>query len=203
VLETEYDMVFGSRKVIKNEYETQKVNDFYDGDLWGDIKDELKEFIPKNYNVYGEIVGYTKSGGSIQKDYAYGCKEGEHKLFIYRITIVNPDGNVTELSTLQIKEFCDKKGLNYVPLYYVGYAKDLYPDLQTEEHWNEEFIKRLENDYATGDCDMCLNKVPKEGMVLRVEQLSWFESYKLKNFEFLERESKELDSGEVDMESAN
>ena len=202
IQETEYDLVFGSRKVIKNEYETQHVNDFYDGDLYSEIKEELREFVPKNYNVYGECVGYTKSGGAIQKDYTYGCKEGEHKLFIYRITIVNPDGNVTELSTLQIKEFCDKKGLNYVPLYYVGYAKNLYPDLNVEDHWNEEFVKRLEKDYATGDCDICVG-VPKEGIVLRVEGLSYFESYKLKNFDFLQRESLELDAGVIDLESAN
>ena len=200
---TEYDIIYGSRKVIKNQYETQNVNDFYDGDLYTEIKEELKDKIPKNWNIYGECVGFTKTGGAIQSGYDYGCKPDEHKIFIYRITTVNPDGFIQELSTLQIKEFCDKMGLSYVPLYYVGYAKNIYPELSLGEHWNEELIKRLERDYATGECDMCANHVPKEGMVLRVEQLNYFESYKLKNFEFLERESKELDSGEIDMESAN
>ena len=203
ITETEYDYIYGSRKVIKNQYETQNINDFYDGDLYADIKNELQLLIPKNWNVYGECVGFTKTGGAIQSGYDYGCKPNEHKIFIYRITTVNPDGFIQELSTLQIKEFCDKMGLNYVPLYYVGYAKNIYPELNLDEHWNESFFKKLESQYATGNCDMCNNKVPREGIVLRVEQLMWFESYKLKNFEFLEYESKELDKGLVDMESNN
>ena len=200
---TEYDIIYGSRKVIKNQYETQNINDFYDGDLYAEIKEELKDKIPKNWNIYGECVGFTKTGGAIQSGYDYGCKPDEHKIFIYRITTVNPDGFIQELSTLQIKEFCDKMGLNYVPLYYVGYAKNIYPELSLDEHWNEELIKRLEEQYATGDCDMCLKKVPKEGMVLRVESLMWFESYKLKSFDFLAYETSQLDKGEADMESAN
>ena len=199
----EYDYIYGSRKVIKNQYETQNVNDFYDGDLYSIIKDELKEFIPKNFNVYGECVGFTPGGGAIQGGYDYGCRGIEHKIFIYRITIVNPDGNIIELSTKQIKDFCDKNGLNYVPLHYIGKAGDLYPSLDKENHWHEDFIANLERDFASGKCDMCSNDVPREGMVLRIEKLNYFESYKLKSFEFLERETKMLDEGVVDLESAN
>lgn len=203
IQETEYDSIYGSRKVIKNQYETQNINDYYDSDLYSSIKEEIKDFIPKNWNIYGECVGFTKGGAYIQGKYDYGCKQYEHKIYIYRITIVNPDGLVLELSTNQIQEFCEKNGLNYVPLLYVGKAKDLYPDIKIEDHWNEELVKRLEKDFATGRCDICSNDVPKEGMVLRVEKLNYFESYKLKNFDFLQYETDQLDKGIVDLESAN
>ena len=50
---------------------------------------------------------------------------------------------------------------------------------------------------------MCDNPVPEEGIVVRKESLFNCESYKLKSFRFLEGESKQLDTGEVDIESEN
>ncbi len=50
---------------------------------------------------------------------------------------------------------------------------------------------------------MCAAQVPEEGIVLRKETLFAFESYKLKSFRFLERETKLLDAGTEDLESAN
>ena len=50
---------------------------------------------------------------------------------------------------------------------------------------------------------MCENKVPEEGIVVRVEDLFECKSYKLKSFRFLEFESNELDKGVADVESAN
>jgi hypothetical protein len=46
---------------------------------------------------------------------------------------------------------------------------------------------------------MCSNKLPEEGVVLRKES-ELFEAYKLKSDSFLERETKGLDSGEVNIE---
>ena len=48
---------------------------------------------------------------------------------------------------------------------------------------------------------MCINKVPCEGIVL-VKESDFFEAYKLKSMSFLARESEELDSGKVDIETA-
>lgn len=44
-------------------------------------------------------------------------------------------------------------------------------------------------------------KVPAEGIVVRVDRLETCDSYKLKNFKFLAKESLELDKGEIDIES--
>lgn len=211
VVDTEYDLVYGSRKVVKNKaLEDPKAKDhFYGYDLWEDIKNEVGEFIPKNYTLYGEALGYTKEGGFIQGGYDYGAPEKEFKLEIYRITVTNPDGLVTELSTPEIQEFCKKTGLTSSHQFYYGRAIDWltaqgHDDRDWErDEWTETFVKELEKQYNEKDCFMCTNKVPEEGIVVRKERLFSYEAYKLKSFAFLQKESKDLDSGQSDMESEN
>jgi hypothetical protein len=135
----------------------------------------------------------------------------QHKLEVYRITQTTPDGLVTELSYPQIADFCGRNDLNPPALFYHGRSVDwLMQNIDTlripeisEENWGENLIKNLEEDYNEKDCFMCNNKVPEEGIVVRKESLFNFEAYKLKSFNFLEWETKELDSGESDIESDN
>lgn len=201
IKDQEYDYVYGSRKVVKNEYETQKTQDYYGGDMWGTIKDELKEFVPKGYTFYGECVGYTKGGEAIQSKYDYGCLQHFHKNYIYRITFTNADGLVRELSNAEIERWANNAGFEFVPLIYTGTLQDLYPDIGLEEHWHENVMKKLEELYEGKDCYMCKNVVPAEGIVLRKESGTEFEAYKLKSFKFLEYETALLDAGVEDMES--
>lgn len=212
VVDTEYDLVYGSRKVVKNkDLEDPKAKDHFFGyDLWEDVKNDIGEFIPKNFSLYGECIGYDKNGKYIQADYDYGCEQGKYKLEVYRITNTNPDGIVTELSYPQIQEFCKKVGLKASHPFYVGKARDLYKhifDFNEEvdersniEEWRTSFVKQLEKDYNEKNCFLCINKVPEEGIVVRKESLFNCESYKLKSFAFLEKESKDLDKGEVNIE---
>jgi hypothetical protein len=201
VVNTEYDLLYGSRKVVKNQsFDDPKAKDsFYGYDLWQDIKNEIGEFIPKGFSLYGEYTGFDKNCKHIQKDYDYGCDEGKGKIEVYRITQTTPDGLVLEFSYPQIEEFCLKFGLTPSYIYYTGKAVDMY-DLDVNEHWNEAFIKQLEKNYNEKKCFMCKNSVPEEGIVIRKESLFNCESYKLKSFAFLEKESKDLDKGEVNIE---
>lgn len=169
------------------------------GDVWEDIKNEIGEFIPKGISLYGEYLGFDKNGKYIQGDYDYGCSQSKGKIEIYRITQTSPDGLVTEFSYPQIEEFCSKMGLTPSYIFYTGRAVDMY-DLDVNEHWNEEFVKCLERDYNEKKCFMCKNSVPEEGIVVRKESLFNCESYKLKSFAFLEKESKDLDKGEINIE---
>jgi hypothetical protein len=135
----------------------------------------------------------------------------QHKLEVYRITQTTPDGLVTELSYPQIADFCRRNDLTPPHLFYHGRSVDwLMENIDTlripeisEENWGENLIKNLEQEYNEKDCFMCNNKVPEEGIVVRKESLFNFEAYKLKSFNFLEQETKELDSGESDIESDN
>lgn len=205
VIETGYDLVYGSRRVVKNaDLEDPKAKDHYFGyDLWEKVKEEIGDVIPKGYTLYGELIGYDHNGKYIQKGYDYGCKEGEHKLEVYRITNTTPDGLVTELTYPEIREFCDKVGLNTPHLFYYGKAKYWDKSIKLDSHWNERFVKNLENAYNDKKCFICQNKVPEEGIVVRKESLFSCNSFKLKSFSFLEWETKQLDSGEVDLESSN
>lgn len=209
VNETEYDLIYGSRRVVKNsDLKDPKQQDHYFGyDLWKGIKDEIGHLIPKGFTLYGEMLGYDRNGKMIQKGFDYGCTplnddKPTHKLEVYRITNTNSDGSVTELSYPEIKEFCDRVGLQPPHLLFYGKAKDWSP-IKEDSHWNEAFVKALEYDYNDKNCFMCDNKVPEEGIVVRKESLYDCESYKLKSFKFLEFETKELDKGEVDLESEN
>lgn len=198
-----YDIVYSSRKVIKNEYETQNSNHYYNYDLWKDVKDQIGHLIPKGWTLYGEAIGYTRDGGYIQKDFDYGCRQNEMKIYIYRITVTNPDGYRINLDDRQIEEFCLKNGLLYKDTFlYYGKAEDLYTDLNINEQWHQSFLERLQEEFNDKNCWMCVNKVPEEGIVLRKQSLFDYEAYKLKSFRFLEKETKELDSGSVDIENS-
>jgi hypothetical protein len=208
IVDSEYDLIYGSRKVVKNQsLDDPKAKDHFFGyDLWEDIKNEIGEFIPKGISLYGECLGYDKNGKYIQGDYDYGCEQGKFKLEIYRITQTSPDGLVTEFSYPQIEEFCLKVGLTPSYLFYYGKAVELYPDLKpyAEEldltDWHNSLVSRLEKDYNDKNCFMCKNSVPEEGVVVRKESLFNCEAYKLKSFAFLEKESKDLDKGVVNIE---
>lgn len=198
--DTIYDIVYSSRKVVKNEFETKDHNHFYGYDLWNDIKEILKPVIEKGITLYGEAVGYLKTGEMIQKGFDYGCKMNEFNTYIYRITSTNEDGKVIEFTETQIDAYCKKYGLNRTPLIYHGKLKDLFP-ISTESHWHDTLLKMLEDKYLEGDCYMCVNKVPAEGIVIKLDKAFDFEAYKLKSFRFLEMETKNLDKGEIDIES--
>jgi hypothetical protein len=203
VQEEEYRNIYSSRKVVKNDTLNKVQNHYYSYDLWSEINDIYKDTLPKGITVYGEAVGFTKDGAYIQKGYDYSCSptsEDRRMLtYLYRITYTNVDGKVFEFSYSQIADFCAKYGFRVVPLLFKGKAKDLFP-INLEHHWQDNFLSKLKEHYLEKNCWLCSAKVPLEGIVLRKEGLE-IEAFKLKSFNFLERESKELDKGEADLET--
>ncbi|MCA9749602.1 MAG: hypothetical protein KC414_10905, partial [Romboutsia sp.] len=166
IVDQEYDLIITSRRVVKNKNfkDDKNHNHYYDSDIWSDIADvnQLSD-LPNGYSIYGEIVGYTFEGKPIQGSYDYGCTPNgleKNKFFVYRITHTNPEGIVTELTMSEIEEFCERMNLEVVPVFYKGYAKDLYKDINLDNHWKENFLQRLEQEYLEKDCYMCNNKVP-------------------------------------------
>ena len=202
IQDTHYDSVYSSRKVIKNKNYSDKevTGGFYGEDIWGVVAKELDPFIEQGMTLYCEIVGYLESGKMVQPKYDYGCKEGEHDVYVYRITTTMPNGTVYEWSTPQITEWCNKKGIKHVPLYYHGKAEDLFPSLNTEAHWQDDFLIKMKETYLEKMDPICTNQVPDEGICIRREGLE-IDTYKLKSFAFLQYESAELDAGTVDIES--
>ena len=213
----QYDDLWSSRKVVKNRFYNSGANDGYYGvDVWGEAHKILKPHLTKGLTLYYEIIGFLPNGGAIQslggQAYDYGCiPPGENepytynkhfKIQIYRVTYTNPDGIVYEFSAKQVQQWCNNHGLTPVQELYYGYAKDLYPDLDLTTRWNENFIQRMADDknfYMEELSPTCHNKVPHEGVVIKVEN-SKSEAYKLKCFRFLEKESKAQDKGESNIE---
>ena len=212
----QYDYLYASRSVVKNKYYNKKAGDGYYGvDVWKYADEVVRPWLQKGMTAYYEIVGFLPSGGYIQPGYDYGCippKEGElyqygvhFKVLIYRVTITNVDGNVHEFSAREVQQWCANNGLVAVNQYYYGYASQLYPHLDPQEHWNENFLQLLANDrdfYMECDSPTCNNKVPHEGVVIKVENMK-SEAFKLKCFKFLDKEGKALDKGESNIEDEN
>jgi hypothetical protein len=202
VRETEYDIIYSSRNIIRNGKVTNPVP--VNNDVYAYHADKLKGLVETGVTIYGEIVGYSGQR-VVQKGYPYGCKQNESKFYVYRITRTDERGNVIELTRPCIDEYCTRYGLEATPLMYYGKAKDIYPDLEVTDDWNVELLQRLDKDesFDMNDikCSMNDNTVPAEGCVVRIESMYDAVPLKLKNYAFYERETKQLDKGEVDMES--
>lgn len=121
VKDTEYDVVFGSRKVIKDPNNPFQ-NHYYDYDLWTEVGESIADRVPENFIVYAEIVGWTRAGQAIQTGYTYEIPKGGNRLYIYRVAFINAKGYMVDLSWDQVKEFCTERGLMYVPEIWRGTA---------------------------------------------------------------------------------
>ena len=214
LVQTAYGNLYSSRKVLKNAYfddaKNKQIADrgYYKQDIWGVVNEDLKEYLEEGMTLYGEIVGYLPGSSSmIQKNYDYSCEEGKYKFYIYRITTTTPNGTVIEWDMNSIQQWAKQKGLLAVPLYYYGAASQLFKDLNNSPNneeelseWQNQFLQKMKDTYLEGNDTLCVNKVPDEGIVLRREGIV-LDSKKLKSFKFFEFEGKQLDSGEVDIET--
>lgn len=202
---TKYENIYSSRKIIKNDDINMDNLDLYGIDIWGIANNRLKEFIDNSMTLYYEIVGYLPTGKGIQSKYDYGCEANDFQIYIYRITSTNNKGRVYEFSAKQVQNWCQENGLKAVPELYYGRAIDLFNELKmrhTKEEnciFEENFLELLDIEYNGKLSVYCKNKVPEEGIVLRIEK-NTIECYKLKSKQFLEFETKELDKGEENIE---
>lgn len=188
----DYLKTYSSRSVVKY-IESLKFNpgSYYSVDVWGKHFSEVKHVLSDGITLYGEIVGYQDNNKLIQKGYDYGLNPGQSKFLVYRITQTFL-GKTVEFSWDQIKTFCEETGLEHVKELYVGTVGDFRK--------GEEFIERLKHVYLEKDCTHCRNKVPAEGVCVRLESDVDKKAYKLKSKKFLLKESEVLDSGEEVLE---
>lgn len=216
-----YDYLVASRKVVINNDDTIRAGYYGDNEFRMKADSILRPFMAKGMTLYYEIVGFTDKGSYIQKNYDYGCmppKEGEiytvgkhYKIYVYRITYTNVDGHVYELSTQEVQRIVKSWNvagvLPVIQLYY-GYANSLYPAPTEEElsnfegDWDKWFMEKMANDknfFMEELSPDCANKVPHEGIVIKKES-GRSEAWKLKCFKFLNKEQKELDKGEANIE---
>lgn len=213
----DYGNVSSSRNTIKNAYINENAvnGGFYKVDIWTEYGERLYPYLDKGMTVYGEIVGYvTGSESMIQKNYDYGCEVGTNKFMPYRITTTNEDGTKREWEVQEVYDWTInlienhpeiKEYIMPITILYHGTLSDLYPKVSLTEHWHENIVEALVNDKKhlgmEKDEPMCtFNKVPREGICVRIDNDPIAECFKLKTEKFKWREQKLIDEGEVDAE---
>lgn len=209
--EYEWDVVFGSRKVIKDPNNPRQ-DHFYDNDIWTDYGKQIAELIPEGYLLYGELVGWTPDGTPLQKGYTYHVPVGQAELYVYRVAHINSQGVLSDLSWDGVKEFCTARGLKWTPE-LVRLPMDDDPD---DPNWIDDLWDRIaDTRYADGMANawddfpgwneppltVSSHKTVDEGICIRQEGLVPT-ILKAKSPKFLEHETKMLDTGELDTESA-
>jgi hypothetical protein len=183
----EYDYIAGSREVIKDIGSNQ--SHYYEMDIWNHWLEKVKTKIPKNYVLYGEIIGWINNT-PIQKNYTYNLPEGESDFYVYRITIVNEDGFVTDLSWRQIKDFCLLHDLKHVPELWKGHHRDF----DALSFMDKKYYISYPQSVRLADNSPC-----DEGVCVRKEGFYPYVS-KAKSPIFIAHESKAKDQNARDIE---
>lgn len=226
---TEYSNIYSSRKVIKNRYLNEGVRDYYGSDVWGCVNKVFEKFLSPGMTVYGEIVGYIEGTSQmIQAKHDYGCEPGQWKFMPYRITMTDETGKKVEYNVEEVqtwihcildsfgnekayqpgaKWYTYKDCLMPLNILYHGPLKYMYPDLDVENHFHENLLERMKNDKTMllmeKDEPMCKNKVPREGIVIRIDDDICPRAWKLKSKRHYNLEAEAHDKDEVDIEEIN
>lgn len=187
----------GTRRVtIAGEEEEVEVKPGFYGthDFRMDIHNRLKPHLQKNMEVFYEIVGWTGKEGSpimgevdttclqdkeFTKKYGksmifhYGCEPGAYDFYIYRIALLDDDGDVAlEYSTDQIAVWCEKHGFKMVPLLWRGILHNM-TDAATQ-------MEDIAHDWCNGESTLAAHW--REGCVIRRESNAYkYDVFKAKN----------------------
>lgn len=195
VKEEEFDYVYGSRRVIKDVHNPAQQH-FYlalEGkDIWTREGERLKGSLPTGYILYAELIGWADENTPIQEGYTYQIPQGTCELYVYRVSHINSQGRLVDLSWVQLKEFCSGLGIKYVPELWSGYHRDFKVEDFVDHRFHEEGIADA--------VPLDKNSPVDEGVCIRVEGLVPYIA-KAKGETFYNFESKMLDKEAVDMEA--
>ena len=193
VTEYVYDIIYSSRRVIKNRYiNPYSRNNYYSTDIHGCVARDFAKFIGPGMTVYGEIVGYCEGENTfIQKDHDYGCKPGCWKFMPYRITETDMNGKVREWEVKKVidwtKEILAKCQAHFpelvdklmpMTLLYHGRAGDMYDQLyvQVATELSEKEYEREKNEYPGNELPWHLET--PENYVVHHWRTAWLDAMK-------------------------
>ena len=213
IISKEYSNIYSSRRMIKNLY-IDNPKGFYDIDIYGCVNRDFSKFLLEGMTVYGEIVGYLENSQQmIQKNYDYGCAPGNWKFIPYRITTTNEDGTKKEWSVGDVWRWTNmimnenpdlKDKLLPIKILYRGKLSELYKDIPIDQNWHNNLLERMKHDSDNFGMELneplCIHKVPREGIVIRIKNDKIPRAWKLKTEKFYIKEAKSHDNGEIDME---
>lgn len=205
-LREETGFVVGSRHVIKsvNFMARNGVKSYYSSDIWSYFAGTkgLQYAIPEGYIVYGELVGFDPgTGGAIQKNYTYDLAPGQVELYIYRVA-VTVGNDLVDLSWPQVKQFAQRRGLRTVPELFTTTLSQFMVDLVVDGRYYDVWIEQEGEGFVDRPVPLSGKKTVDEGVCVRYDGPDGVTILKAKSPIFLAHESAELDTEEVDMESA-
>ncbi|PJE24753.1 MAG: hypothetical protein CK431_04470 [Mycobacterium sp.] len=196
--DTAHEDVFGSRRVIKGRDDN---NHYYDSDVWTEFGKRVEGKIPENFIVYGELVGWVDTDTPIQKGYTYDLLPGQNELYVYRVATVNSAGVIADLSWAGVKEFCAAAGLKHAPEIEAGTVIAESDDAVMIDEWSRQYLDQKLADTYRQALPLSNPKSVDEGICVRIEGMVP-RIFKAKSPIFLEHETRLLDTGDVDVETA-
>lgn len=192
------DYVTGTRNVVLDS--THKGGFYDDNSFRLAMASKFEGKLHENETAYYEIVSWTGTNGDpimapgkvppeYQQQYGtmmyftYGCdKNGTFDsnppccdIYVYRMTMVNDNGDVVEYSPAQIKYRCEQMGIKTVPEFETFIIpQDVNPG---------EYVMRKVEQYYDGPDPIGKTHI-REGVVARILNRNNFAAYKHKNYLF-------------------
>ena len=231
----DYGYVSGTRRVVLADFE----GGFYGSNEFREHHSKtFEDKLWKGETVYYEVVGFTHTGQPIMasasnskiqdKEFAkqygketvfsYGCKpvvsidcdDLQSDIYVYRMTMTNPDGEVVEYTPDFMRYRCEQMGVKTVPALWKGTIPTsnipegipYCPTGDEPEFSAGEWVKEKAEQYYDGPDPVGKTHV-REGVVIRILNRPKFCAYKHKNFSFKVLEGLIKDTAAApDMEEA-
>lgn len=220
-----YDYISGTRRCTLENFD----GGYYgDNAFRKQHHDKFVGKLHKGEEIFYEVVGFTDSGTPIMPTvsnkklddkefikkygsdtvFSYGCNptvsidcdDVQSDIYVYRMTMTNPDGEIVEYSYDYMKYRCEQMGVKVVPMFTRFILGD--EELEMDTRTAGEIVKDVAEYYYDG-VDPIGKTHWREGVVVRIVNRPKFTAYKHKNFVFKILEGIIKDTAkEADMEEA-
>ena len=211
-----------------NEFREQ-YHDFFDGKLWkGEtVYYEIVGFTHDGKSIMGQCSNKKLNDKEFVKQYgetttfSYGCApqsipavikapemvevvpaKPQSRMFVYRMTMTNEDGEVVEYTPDQVRHRCMYMGVDFVPVEWSGLIPENPGSKDDPTITAGEWILKKAEQFYDGPEPLDPTHI-REGVVVRIINRPTFTAYKLKNWFFKALEGiVKVEADAPDMEEA-
>ena len=224
----DYGYVSGTRRVVLENYEggfygdnqfREQHSKMFEGKLW---KGETVYYEVVGFTTSGAPIMSSASNSKLNdkefiKQYgketvfSYGCEPTGHRvydnvtpvpqsdIYVYRMTMTNPDGEVVEYTPDFMRYRCEQMAVKTVPVFWRGFIPEfedrIYVDRNENGECDEdevaytrpidagEWVMKMAEQFYDGPDPVGKTHV-REGVVVRIINRPKFAAYKHKNFSF-------------------
>jgi len=193
---TEWIYLNGTRRVIHTP--NKEINSFHDNTMREEVLEKVRGMLHKGEEIYLELFGYEKAGAHIQKGFPYGCKPGQYRALLYRVTLNNEDGYTIDYNREAVYNRAEELGFEKPHLFEIFYYNG-----------SEESMQELEEKviaYAQGQSKIGggAQDTLQEGVVVWfINSSGKWSALKYKSDAFRAKESSNKDKGIIDQEDLN